>query len=398
MHSQREQYLYLLRKHIDGQLSDDEIMLLDHLTSRISKEEQEELFEIIWQEQAIDHASPLFTATEKGDILSRIFGDTDYQTKPKETIHTRSRMLVIARYVTAAVVIISLGLGILLYKPHSTDISHATTALSVTADDIQPGGNRAVLLTEGGDKIDLDNPDVGIINTSGSFSIVRLKSGEIQYKINSVPTTIQRHTVVTPRGGHINFLLPDGSKVWLNSESSLTFTSDMSQSDRIVEMTGEAYFEVAKRQGQRFLVHSNFGKVEVLGTKFNINSYNPSKATTALLEGSIRLETVRISDQMTPHQIASISDDGRITKETDADIYKNILWTKGFFHFDHEDVYSIGAELSRWYAIDVEIKSKNVNREFTGTVSRDLKLSQMIEMLEYLGIKCNYSNNKLIII
>lgn len=397
MHSQREHYVYLLRKYIDGHLSEEETIQLDRLSNHFSPEEQAALFETIWQEQATDRASPLFTDTEKGHMLSRIFEDTDYQTHQAETPPTRSRMLFMTRYIAAAVVVVSLGLGLLFYKSRS-DSSPATATLSVAANDIEPGSNRAVLLTEGGDKIDLDNADVGIINTSGSFSIVRLKSGEIQYQTKSTAATPQRHTVVTPRGGHIHFLLPDGSKVWLNTGSSLTFSSDMSHADRVVEMTGEAYFEVAKRPGQRFLVHTNFGKIDVLGTKFNINSYDPTKSSTALLEGSIRLETSQATERMTPHQVATITLDGRVSKKTDPDIHTSILWTQGFFHFDHEDAHTIGAELSRWYAIDVEVRSKNTNREFTGTVSRDLKLSQMIEMLEYLGIQCNYSNNKLIIL
>jgi len=136
----------------------------------------------------------------------------------------------------------------------------------------------------------------------------------------------------------------------------------------------------------------------VLGTKFNVNAYDRASSTTALLEGSIQLESSTAQVRMYPNQLAKVETDGRIVTTRVDNINSHILWKDGFFYFDRADAYSIAAQLSRWYDIEVVVQSTNPHQEFTGTVSRKIKLTQLIEMLDYLGIKSKYLNNKLIIL
>ncbi|WP_164111654.1 MULTISPECIES: FecR family protein [Sphingobacterium] len=398
MQSDRQHFSDLLRKHINGQLSEDDTTAFDKFLNSVPEEEQRELFYQVWQEVLSEGDEPVqtFSDTEKKHILDKVL----QRDSPAKISYPSGQSVwrgALARYMVAAVMLLTIGVGLFLYSDR-IDAPVESLANNNSKQDVEPGTDRAILLTEDGEEITLDSKQVGVIKSSQSFNIVRLESGEIQYQSTGQNQSPQRHTVRTPRGGQINFLLPDGSKVWLNTASSLTFSSNMTTADRVVDMTGEVYFEVVKRQGQRFVVNGHFGQIDVLGTKFNVNAYDRALSTTALLEGSVQLESSTAQVRMYPDQLAKVRTDGRIVTARVDNINNHISWKDGFFYFDHADAYSIAAQLSRWYDIEVVVQSTNPHQEFTGTVSRKIKLSQMIEMLDYLGIKSKYLNNKLIIL
>ncbi|MFD2554197.1 FecR family protein [Sphingobacterium tabacisoli] len=398
MQSDRQHFSDLIRKYINGQLSADDTTVFDRFLNSIPEEEQRELFHHVWQEVLSEGKETVqtFTDMEKKRILNKVLR-RDSPAKISYPSGKSVRREVLVRYMVAAVLLITVGVGLFLYTDR-IDSPAESLAVNTPAQDVEPGTDRAILVTESGEEVALDSKQVGVIKSSESFSIVRLESGEIQYQSTGQVQSSQRHTVRTPRGGQINFLLPDGSKVWLNTSSSLTFSSNMMSADRVVDMTGEVYFEVVKRQGQRFLVNGHFGQIDVLGTKFNVNAYDRSSSTTALVEGSIRLESSTAQVRMHPHQLAKVGTDGRIVTTRVDNINNHILWKDGFFYFNRADAYSVAAQLARWYDIEVVVQSANPYQEFTGTISRKIKLSQMIEMLDYLGIKSKYLNNKLIIL
>lgn len=390
MQQDRSYFLNLLKKHINGQLSSKELIVLDRFLSTLSEEEQEEVFDTIWGDAILEaeSAEPVFSNKEKKGALKNIL--------KKDQYHQRNRLL---PFVAAAMVLLVCSFIFLRDKVFDS-VNDNVESIDLMADkmDVNPGRDRAILLTESGEEIALDDDRVGVIKTGNTFNIVRLESGEIQYKVIEKSSVVERHMVRTPRGGQINFLLPDGSKVWLNTASSLTFSSDMSHKDRIVDMTGEVYFEVAKRSGQRFLVNGDFGKIDVLGTKFNVNTYDRGLSTTALLEGAISLESKSGRVELKPNELATVKLNGQLTKQKRDNIEELTLWKDGYFHFDRANVHSIASQLARWYDIEVKVQSIRTDHEFNGTISRQVKLSKMIEMLDYLGLKCRYIDNKLIIL
>jgi ferric-dicitrate binding protein FerR (iron transport regulator) len=207
-----------------------------------------------------------------------------------------------------------------------------------------------------------------------SYNTLKNKSSEVLY-----------NTISTPRGGQYELMLSDGSKVWLNAASSLRFSASFVGKERKVELLGEAYFEVAKNAAMPFKVKVHGMEVEVLGTHFNINSYdNESMIRTTLLEGSVKINKNNSSSLLKPGQQAQMNKAGEIKIINNVDVEEAIAWKEGKFQFDKADIHDIMRQLARWYDVDVEYKG-TVSSHFGGTISRDVNLSQVLNMLHLTG-------------
>jgi transmembrane sensor len=220
-----------------------------------------------------------------------------------------------------------------------------------------------------------------------SYNTLKNKSSEVVY-----------NTISTPRGGQYQLMLADGSKVWLNAASSLRFPASFVGKERKVELLGEAYFEVAKNAKMPFKVKVNGMEVEVLGTHFNINSYeNESTIRTTLLEGSVKINKNNSSSLLKPGQQAQMNKAGEIKIINDADVEEAIAWKEGKFQFDRADIHDIMRQLTRWYDVDVEYKG-TVSSHFGGTISRDVNLSQVLNMLHLTGeVKFQVEDRKVVV-
>ncbi|MCL7987831.1 FecR family protein [Sphingobacterium sp. lm-10] len=396
MHQEKKEFIDLVQKQIDETITQKESIRLKHLSIQIPELEQAALFEIVW-DRTIEKDKPLnqpFSSAESHQLFHKIIDAGNNQVKPrKKTIPSQK----IVKWISTAAALILISFGVkFMYSTHSNEdvIPQPFAQKHTNQQDVEPGRNRALFLTEDGEQIALDSNQVGIIEAGETFSIVRLETGEIQYT-NSDNTQIEQHTVKTPRGGQINFLLPDGTKVWLNAESSIRFASNLGTADRVVHMTGEVYFEVTKSEGRNFLVQGQFGAIEVLGTKFNVNAYDKNLTTAALLSGAIRLETATGAVQMSPNQLTTIAANGNMKTAYNPNVKDMTRWKDGYFHFDRADVSTIASQLERWYDIDVKITGKRKHTAINGTISRNVKLSKMLEMLDYLGLQSSYKNNNL---
>jgi ferric-dicitrate binding protein FerR (iron transport regulator) len=218
-----------------------------------------------------------------------------------------------------------------------------------------------------------------------SYNTLKNKSSEILY-----------NTISTPRGGQYQLMLADGSKVWLNAESSLRFPVSFTGQERKVELMGEASVGVAhvssslgggreEAAGMPFKVKVHGMEVEVLGTHFNINSYdNESTIRTTLLEGSVKINKNNSSSLLKPGQQAQMNKAGEIKIINNVDVEEAIAWKEGKFQFDKADIHDIMRQLARWYDVDVEYKG-TVSSHFGGTISRDVNLSQVLNMLHLTG-------------
>ncbi|MGY0037823.1 FecR family protein [Pedobacter sp. NJ-S-72] len=206
------------------------------------------------------------------------------------------------------------------------------------------------------------------------------------------------NTVSTPRGGQYRIILPDGTKVWLNSSSSLKFPEQFTSNERNVELKGEAYFEVAKNASKPFKVTVNSTVVKVLGTHFNIMAYNDDPfIKTTLLEGSVQLSNITTLDILKPGQQAVINKSGFV-KVINTDTEQSIAWKNGYFFFNRANLKDIMKQLSRWYNIDVIYKGKMpVEEEFVGKIKRDSELSKTLKILEFSGVNFKIIGNQLIV-
>lgn len=305
----------------------------------------------------------------------------------------------------AAAILITLGAGAYLWNTTRNDKELATTNNTKRLQvDVAPGGEKAVLKLADGTKIILDNAPNGNLAQQGNAQVVKLSNGQIVYNLQGKPGQVMWNTMSTPAGGQYQVILPDGTKVWLNAASSITYPTVFVGNERSVKISGEVYFEVAKNKEKPFKVDVD-GKssVEVLGTIFNINSYVDEKSIkTTLLEGSIKVGAggpYASSVILKPGQQAMIaggaSSDRQpgtapkqaIVVSSDVDMDQTLAWKNGIFNFNGADLFAVMRQLERWYDIKVRYEGSVSNVIFQGEMYRDANLSDVLEGLQKMGVK-----------
>jgi ferric-dicitrate binding protein FerR (iron transport regulator) len=275
-------------------------------------------------------------------------------------------------------------------------------------NDVAPGGNKAVLTLANGSTIVLDSAQDGTLAQQGTTKIIKLDGGALAYhaatdsrgetteqtKGQTGPTEQTGYnTIATPRGGQYRIILPDGSKVWLNAASSLRFPAAFTGSERTVELTGEAYFEIAKNAGKPFHVKVPSGgtaggsmDVEVLGTSFNVMAYtNEEKIHTTLLEGKVKVKQGAMAENLTPGRQAIVDQNTQAMEVSDANIEQAVAWKDGLFRFKETDIRELMRQVERWYDVDVVYRTDRGDQDFTGVVSRNKNVSTLLQMLELTG-------------
>lgn len=256
---------------------------------------------------------------------------------------------------------------------------------------VLPGGNKAQLQLADGTSITLDSAATGMLMTQQGMRIVKDNEERISYSGNSgetpaATTAIAFNVLSTPRGGQYQLVLPDNSKAWLNAESSISFPVAFSSEERLVKVTGEVYFEIAKNEKLPFRVNiSDDATIEVLGTHFNVNAYN-AKLQTTLLEGSVKLLQHEQSPvTLKPGQQAQVG--GGIRIVDDVDLEKVMAWKNGLFNFDGAGVEEVMQQLQRWYDVEVRYEGAPPKREFRGALSRNLDWQEMLQVLTKMKIQ-----------
>ncbi|SHN07353.1 FecR family protein [Chitinophaga sp. CF418] len=306
------------------------------------------------------------------------------------------RISPIRRWVPAAAAVLLL-LGstyYLLRQPHTPKPQQIAQHT-----DILPGKTGAILTLADGSEIVLDSTRNGVIAMQGSTA-VQLKNGTVSYDntgSDSKTEAIAYNTISTPKGRQYQLILPDGSRVWMNAASSLTYPTAFTAKERTVRVTGEAYFEVATNANQPFKVIVNDAtSIDVLGTNFNVNAYNDEPSINAtLLQGAVRVTYRQASQLLKPGQEAQISHQIRLVP--DADINGAVAWKDGVFAFNNADLPAVMRQLARWYNIEVSYEGKTPDATFTGEIDKTLTLSQVLEGLSTTRINYKIEGNRLII-
>lgn len=271
-----------------------------------------------------------------------------------------------------------------------------------------PGQDAALLTLKDGSVISLtDIRNGSVVALQGGVEIQKNKSGELVYKAveQDGVATAAVNKITTNKGNQYQVILPDGSKAFLNANSTLTYPLKFANDARSVRMTGEIYFEVAKMERGTdkkripFYVETAEQKIEVLGTHFNVNAYQDEPyTTTTLLEGSVRVTSLKINESvlLKPGQRALLSERLRID---DTDISQDVAWIAGDFVFKGEELGSLLRKISRWYNVDVECPQRLNKLKFDGMVSRSQPLSTIMDMLQTTGkVKLTLNGRRLIVI
>lgn len=273
-----------------------------------------------------------------------------------------------------------------------------------TSSPIKPGRDLAILTLANGENVILDSTQNGVIGTQGEIKVEKLDNGQLAYRINGQLYASQNtgiyNTISTPRGGQYKVTLSDGSRIWLNAESSIRFPVAFAATERKVEITGEVYFEIAKDAKRPFRVKSPGSEVEVLGTHFNLNAYaDEGVIRTTLLEGRIKVSThSNLASQQTlrPGQ-QSIQEKEKIRVIDNADTEEATAWINGRFQFKSADLRSILRQIGRWYDVEVEYVG-DVDLHFTGQLTRNEEVSKVFEKLELTGeVKFKTAGRKIIV-
>ncbi|MFD2582404.1 FecR family protein [Pedobacter vanadiisoli] len=299
----------------------------------------------------------------------------------------------------AASLILVLG-AVLIWRYHSQLWQQDQTAKLHQAVHIKPGGNRAVLTLDDGSSVVLTDAKIGALADQQNVSVIKTAEGELSYKIHagSASSKITYNKITTPLGGKYSVVLPDGSKAWLNAKSSLRFPTAFTGAERIVQMTGEVYFEVAKNPHQPFKVQSGGTEIKVLGTHFNVMAYeDEAEQKTTLIEGSIHLSSGKFSQLLKPGQQALVDPSG-IKVNTNFDMEAVMAWRNDLFIFKDMEIKEIARQLTRWYDIQVVFKGTPSKISYTGTISKDVELSELLSMLQFTGLKYELNGHLLTII
>jgi len=395
-----EHLQYLFNQYLDGQLTKEEFLELLSLLETANKDLILKELISLWETSRSAQFS--LPAEEWDNKMKRLMDET--KNEQIEIKHTSHNYFSSWRKIAASLLILMTIGGAIWFIHNTRDTKKETTIIAITkpANDVLPGGNKAILTLSDGSKIILDAAQNGTLAKQGNTAVYK-KNDQVIYDMSKSPigsqTQVFTNTISTPRGGQYQIALSDGSKVWLNAASSIKFPTIFKGNERRVEITGEAYFEVAHNEKMVFIVKKGDAEVKVLGTHFNINAYdNEDAMKVTLLEGSVKLliPTTNESHIISPGQQAQLHKNGKI-KITSVDADETIAWKNGYFHFDRADIQSVMRQLSNWYDVDVIYDGSIPNQQFGGDMQRDLTLSQVLNILGKSQVKFKIQGKNIII-
>ncbi len=403
-------FQYYIDRYLDGTISKEEWKTLRGLMDDPKNASLlDQLIDQQFKEAVLEPASfPGVTERVIKGVQSKLDEERVDQPVARERIHfLRSAWL---RY--AASVILLLGTGTFLFIRNQ---SRKQPGLEQTApiSGISPGGNKAVLTLGDGSTIVLDHAANGALAQQGNVSIIKVDSGRLAYNSsrNSKGQPVTYNTISTPRGGQYQVVLSDGTKVWLNTASSIKFPTAFSEKERRVEIEGEAYFEVQHNATRPFLVTAGGMNIQVLGTSFNINAYpDEGSLRTTLIDGSVRVATRQTANTagkmaiLKPGQQAILSRDplaGRsgegFTIDDNADLEEATAWKNGYFYFKHADIPTVMRQIARWYDLSIEYQGAIPDMKFGGDIPRNASAAEVWKILEKSRLKFSVEGKKIIV-
>ncbi len=315
-----------------------------------------------------------------------------------------------ARWIAAASIVLLAATAFYLWRPGPKPPPARGPAL-ITQDIAAPARSRATLTLAGGRQVYLDSAATGALAQQGGARIIKNKAGQVTYEMQvQHPGELLYNTLSNPRGSQpVALMLSDGSKVWLNAESAIRYPAVFTGPDRVVEVSGEAYLEVARNANRPFKVNvNNQEEVEVLGTSLNVNAYEDEQnIKTTLIEGSVAVnipsvvgvntnngkptvvlkpgQQAQVVGQRTNHGQAP-DGDGKIQVRKAVDLEAVLAWKNGRFEFDGIGIQEVMRQVGRWYDVKVEYQGTIKEQHFRGGIPRSADASNVLKLLETTGV------------
>jgi transmembrane sensor len=382
-----ERISYLLKQYLDNTLAPAEV---DELMKLML--ERESSAEIQAHMEALINQSPAASNYREGDwdpLFQKIVGANIVP-----VVKMRARVVV-----AAAILLLLASGGWWFLHINNGRQSQSISQGTGIARDAAPGRNRAILTLANGATVDLDSAKEGYIGRQGSSRVMKFQGGQLAYEDAASQHGVAQYNVLTtPRGGQYQLLLPDGSKVWLNAASSIRYPTSFTGHERVVEVTGEAYFEIAKNPAMPFKVTVARGmQVEVLGTHFNIMAYeDESTINTTLLEGLVRVCRKGTTALVNPGEQAKLDNGGGL-KVAPADTEEAVAWKDGLFKFNEASIDQVMRQLSRWYDVEVVYVNDPPKDLFRGEMYRNVNVSRILKVLEASGVHFTVEGKKILV-
>jgi len=343
-----------------------------------------------------DNIPILLKESEKEQLKRKMLRDMLKQIgsqSPGKVVPFYKKKEFIRKIAVAAIFFIVAASILFIYNPRKQ--SHVVIALNILKEDIAPGHNGAILHLSNGKTIALDSTGDGVIAQQGGLKIVK-KDGKLSYIGKS--DKVVYNDIVTARGQQWELELPDGTKVWLNAASSIHYPLSFKGKERLVKITGEAYFEVVHNSAQPFKVQVGNLQIEDIGTTFNVNAYSDEPLTkTTLVDGSVKVSTGNNTKLLTPGQQAITQENNSIQIKKNVNVEEVISWKNGQIRFENEDLQTIMRQISRWYDVDISYQNNIPNKIFNGGISRKSNLSELLKILEFEGVRFTQKGRNIIV-
>ncbi|CAM4160563.1 FecR family protein [Pedobacter westerhofensis] len=380
----REEFLDLYEKCLSGLCSEAERDLLKSYTDELKLSDGQ------WDEGDGSQAQ----------VYHRIWEKLRQSRNPDVPLKKNNNHI----WLKAAAVIILGSTAVWVSNPLPKSVSLVKqTKIKPAPAQIQPGGNKALLTLANGSRIILTDAKKGILTTQSGAQVTKSGDGILVYQPHttaegkSAIVPVEMNMISTPRGGQYQLVLADGTKVWLNAASVLKYPAQFTGNERRVELKGEAYFEVHKNPAAPFIVHTSGQEVRVLGTHFNIKAYSDETLVkTSLLQGRVDISSGGKTTSLLPG-FEAISTQGS-TRVMEADVQQSIAWKKGLFQFNNATIEEVMHQISRWYDADIVITKKPLPlRQFTGTISRQEPINEILAMLSYTGVKFSVRDKQILV-
>lgn len=370
-----EQISLLADKLLKGTISEEEKVLFENWYNTFPEED------VRWNDESVHAAAEL-----KRRIYRRVKGDS----------------IITGKWYWAAAVITLLIAGGAYYHYNTQKGREQLLAKSgsVSGGTIVPGTNKATLVMANGNTITLNDEENGVLAQQGNTKIIKLNSGQLAFQQgqgNDAGSMASLNTLSTPRGGQYQITLPDGTAVWLNAASKLVFPTAFTGKDRVVKLTGEAYFEVAANERQPFIVMANEMEVSVLGTHFNVKAYgDESFAKTTLLEGKVKVGVNNKHVLLKPGQQAKMNNAGAMNVIA-VNVDDVVAWKNGTFSFDDVTIAEVLQQLARWYDVEIVYPDGVPNGLFRGEIDKKSDIATVLKILEVSGVKFTVEGHKILV-
>lgn len=380
------------------------------LSNTISDEEKREF--AAWYNSNQD--KEIFIYSEYGDdeekyrkhLLEKILRLTALSEKENLKAFAKKRRLVVC--IAAASIACLVVAGLLLHRD-DIDIVKSNKVVSTNVSlDTNNYEDKAIMTFANGKVIMLDSIKIGDVVEEEGAMVSKPKKSTIHYYFNKAGSVgksqLANNTINIPFGKEYKLVFSDGSRVWLNAGSALSFPKQFAQEERCVKLKGEAYFMVnhlSSKKAVPFIVETRLQKVYVMGTEFNVNAYeDEGKTSTTLINGAVKVKQVHnaVTAILKPNQQAIVSPTSSKIKIKKVDVSEIISWKYGYFNFNDSDIQTVMRQFARWYDVDVTYERKHFADVFVGKIPKSLSLAEALNVLETVGVKFKMEGRKLTII